>query len=217
MNQNATTGNPFGREALNAPNVITFSRLFLTFVLLAMIQWGGMWIACTTIFVVAVATDWLDGYLARKWNQITVLGRIMDPFVDKVIIGGTLIFLTAIPDSGVTPWITFIVIGREMFITGLRSVLEGHGVDFSAKWSGKLKMLVQSVTIPFSLISLSPEFMGSLGESSVTFITVRQTLLWATVAITLYSGAEYTWRGFQLLGQAPSPTTDLENANESHD
>jgi hypothetical protein len=82
-----------------------------------------------------------------------VLGRILDPFVDKIIIGGTLIFLTKLPERGVTPWITFIVIGREMFITGLRSVVVGHGVDFSAQWSGKIKMTLQSTAIRCSCMS----------------------------------------------------------------
>ncbi len=191
----------FGKNNLNLPNLITVLRLILTFVLLVMIDLGNMWIACTIIFIIAVTTDFIDGYLARLWNQVTVLGRIMDPFVDKMIIGGTLIFLTNLPDSGVCSWITFIVIGREMFITGLRSVLEGHGVDFSAKWSGKLKMLVQSITIPFCLISLAPEFLNSLGEQKENFLFAREALLIATAAITIYSGVEYTWRGFQLLKQ----------------
>src|SRR5690606_14687818 len=102
---------------------------------------------------------------ARKWNQITPLGRIMDPFVDKIIIGGTMIFLIAQPASGATAWMTFVVIAREMFITGLRSVLEGHGVDFSAKMSGKLKMVLQSAVIPLCLLSLSPTFVSWLGDS----------------------------------------------------
>ena len=190
---------PIDRGSLNLPNVITFVRLILSLVLLVLIDWGGLWITCTVIFVIGVTTDVIDGYLARKWNQITVLGRIMDPFVDKIIIGGTLIFLTPYPESGVFPWLTFTVIGREMFITGLRSVLEGHGVDFSAKWSGKLKMFIQSVTIPFCLMSLSSDFSDFLGDSEIGFLLVRDVLLWGTLIVTLYSGLEYTWRGYLLM------------------
>lgn len=193
-------------RSLNLPNVITFSRLILAFVVLALIDMTDWWITTTAIFVFAVSTDFLDGYFARKWNQVTVLGRIMDPFVDKVIVGGTLIFLIPHPDSGICPWFTFIVIGREMFVTGLRSVLEGYGIDFSAKWSGKLKMIVQSITIPFAILALSPNFLGWLGESKIGFLWLRDLFLYATVAITLYSGVEYTWRGLGLLNRQAQTT-----------
>ena len=209
---NEATPNPLGRESFNIPNLITFSRLILTFVLLALIDIGGMWITCTVIFVIAVITDVIDGYLARAWDQITVLGRITDPFVDKVIIGGTLIFLTNQPQSGIDPWITLIVIGREMFVTGLRSVLEGHGVDFSAQWTGKLKMLIQSITIPLCLISLSPEFINLLAENKVGFLSLRDWLVRGMVGITLYSGLEYTWRGLRLLSET-NVLDESDNAN----
>ncbi|WP_437230338.1 CDP-diacylglycerol--glycerol-3-phosphate 3-phosphatidyltransferase [Planctomicrobium sp. SH661] len=186
-------------RSMNIPNMITFARLVLTFVVLILIWLERYWIATTGIFIFAVATDFVDGYLARKWNQITPLGRIMDPFVDKMIIGGTMIFLVALPASGITAWMTFVVIAREMFITGLRSVLEGHGVDFSAKFSGKLKMLLQSIVIPFCILSLSPSFQSWLGSSLNTFLVVRTVLLWAMVIITLYSGAEYIVRGWWMM------------------
>ena len=102
----ASTNQP----SLNIPNAITFSRLILAFVVFALIDFTDAWLTCFAIFIVAVSTDFLDGYLARKWNQVTVLGRILDPFVDKIIVGGTLIFLTAHPDSGVCGWTTFVVI-----------------------------------------------------------------------------------------------------------
>lgn len=189
---------------LNIPNLITLSRLVLTFVVLILISFQRYWIATTIIFIIAVATDFLDGYLARKWNQITTLGRIMDPFVDKMIIGGTMIFLVALPESGVSAWMTFVVIAREMFITGLRSVLEGQGVDFSAKLSGKLKMMLQSIVIPMSLISLSPLFQETLGASWPTFRITRDVLLWTMVAVTVYSGAEYVIRGWRAIKPASS-------------
>ena len=92
------------------------------------------------MFVVAAGTDWLDGYWARKYGQVTNLGRILDPFVDKIIICGTFIFLAAVPDSGVQAWMAVVIVGRELLVTALRSYLEGEGADFSASMSGKLKM-----------------------------------------------------------------------------
>jgi len=186
-------------RTLNIPNLITLSRLVLTLVVLIFISLEKYWIATTGIFIFAVATDFLDGYLARKWNQVTALGRILDPFVDKMIIGGTMIFLVAQPLSGVTAWMTFVVIAREMFITGLRSVLEGQGVDFSARLSGKLKMLLQSIVIPLSLLSLSPAFQTWSDTGFSLFVVVRDVLLWTMVFITVYSGLEYVIRGWQAM------------------
>ncbi len=187
-------------SALNAPNVITSARLVLAFVVFGMIAHGDWWIITTVLFIIAVLTDVLDGYLARKNNQITVFGRIMDPFVDKVIICGAFLFLIPYPDSGVTTWMTLVLIVREMFVTSLRSFLEQRGKDFSAKFTGKLKMGLQSVSIPFALLSLS----DISWFSQPAFLIVRDVLLLATVAVTLYSGIEYTVRGIQILRQPPA-------------
>lgn len=181
----------------NLPNAITVARLALTLVLLVIIDQTNWWLIATGLFIVAALSDVLDGYLARAWNQITTFGRILDPFVDKLLIGGSLIFLTARPESGVTAWLTFAVIAREMFVTGLRSFIERGGRDFSAQWSGKLKMALQSVTVPVCLLSLSPELQQALGEGQGWWELCRSVLLWATLIITVYSGVEYTWRAFQ--------------------
>jgi CDP-diacylglycerol--glycerol-3-phosphate 3-phosphatidyltransferase len=149
---------PLDRRSLNAPNIITLSRFVLAIILFGLIDVGGWWITATLIFVVAAATDFIDGWLARRYGQITVLGRVLDPFVDKIIICGSFIFLQKWGESGVTAWMTFIIVAREMFITSLRTFLEQRGKDFSAKWSGKIKMILQCAAVPCCLLSLSPEF-----------------------------------------------------------
>lgn len=195
---------PIDRRSLNVPNILTLSRFVLALVLFALIDYDGWWRVSAVLFVVAASTDFLDGYYARKYGQVTVLGRVLDPFVDKIIIGGSFIFLLRHPHSGVTTWMAFIIIGREMFVTSLRAILERHGTDFSAKWSGKIKMGLQCVAVPLSLLSLSPEFRNDLSGflAPSSFDTFRDAFLWATVAFTIYSGVEYTFRGFQLLNQA---------------
>ncbi|MFO1092863.1 MAG: CDP-diacylglycerol--glycerol-3-phosphate 3-phosphatidyltransferase [Planctomycetaceae bacterium] len=190
-------------QALNAPNIITLSRLILSVVLFALIDMGGSWRTATAVFIVAASTDFLDGYIARKYGLVTVLGRVLDPFVDKIIICGAFVFLQKWPSSGVTAWITFIVLAREMFITSLRTFLEQRGQDFSAKWSGKIKMILQCVAVPACLLSLSPEFRAWLEPriSIETFFHFRDLCLYAAVAATIYSGAEYTWRAARLLAR----------------
>jgi CDP-diacylglycerol--glycerol-3-phosphate 3-phosphatidyltransferase len=108
---------------------------------------------------------------------------------------------------------TLIIVGREMFITNLRVFLERRGIDFSARWSGKIKMAVQCIAVPASLLSLSPEFRlwwdGMLTAGSL--VLTRDVVLWAAVLITAYSGVEYSIRGFRMLhrsSQQQMPTNE---------
>lgn len=183
------------RRSLNVPNFITLARLVLAIVLFAMISLGSSWIAAAIMFVVAAATDALDGYIARKYGLVTTLGRILDPFADKIIICGAFLFLVAKqPESGVNAWMALIVFGREMFVTSLRAFLEQHGRDFSAVWSGKVKMALQCAAVTGSLLSMDARF-----AEVAAFILARDIVLWATVVVTVYSGVEYTYRAFRML------------------
>jgi CDP-diacylglycerol--glycerol-3-phosphate 3-phosphatidyltransferase len=191
-----------GRESLNVPNAITLSRLLLAIILFALIDCGGYWLSAAALFVIAAATDWIDGYLARKYGQVTTLGRIMDPFVDKIIVGGTFLFLlekngtltaNGTLQSGVNAWMVIIVIGREMFISSLRGFLEQQGKDFSASWSGKAKMMLQCVAVTASLLSLCPDLHWDWLPMT------RDILLWSAVAVTVWSGWVYVIRAVRLL------------------
>src|SRR6266403_366095 len=104
-------------SALNLPNIITLSRLVLAVFLFWLIDIGGHWLAATVLFVIAAATDAIDGYIARRYGLVTKIGRIFDPFVDKVIVGGAFLFLAVVPGSRVNAWMVMAVIGREMFVT----------------------------------------------------------------------------------------------------
>lgn len=195
---------------LNLPNLITFSRLVLSLVLFWLIDRGDRWLTACVVFVIAAATDFIDGYIARRYGLVTVVGRILDPFVDKVIIGGAFVFLAVNRDSGVSAWMAITVIGREMFITSLRSFLESEGKDFSATWSGKLKMGLQCAAVAASLLYL--DLLGRSGAPSTSvapwgvFPTVdwktltegRDLLLWSAIGITIYSGVVYITRAIRL-------------------
>jgi len=186
---------PLAQNALNLPNIITVSRLLLAFVLFAMISFEASWIASAVVFLLAAATDALDGHIARRYGMVTALGRILDPFVDKIIICGAFIFLLEKqPGSGVNAWMVVAVVGREMFVTGLRSFLEQMGKDFSASLSGKIKMAMQCVAVTLSLLSLD-----SAWRDSGLFLMTRDVILWSTVAVTLYSGFIYVQRAIVLL------------------
>ncbi len=191
------------RRSLNLPNFITLLRFLLSLVLFWLMDLDGWWRTSAVVFIVAASTDFLDGYLARKYGQITTLGRIMDPFVDKLIICGAFLFLLGKPTSGISPWVAFIVMAREMFITSLRAFLEQHGRDFSAKFWGKLKMLLQCIAVPLCLLSLSPDVQrfcdAAIADGYVKFVVVRDVAVALMAAVTVYSGLEYSWRAFQVL------------------
>ena len=200
--QTQTQPNRLGRESLNLPNLITVSRFVLALILFGLIDVGGYWLASAGLFVFAASTDWLDGYLARKYGQVTVLGRILDPFVDKIIVVGTFLFLLgkngtaesgATLHSGVTAWMVIVVIGREMFVSSLRGFLEQQGKDFSASFSGKAKMMLQCVAVTASLLSLSDRLKWSWLPAT------RDVFLWSAVGVTVWSGVVYVRRAVMLL------------------
>ena len=194
-------------RTLNLPNIITCLRLVLAFILFGLISAGDRWLATAALFVFAASTDAVDGYLARRYHQITIFGRILDPFVDKVIVCGAFIFLLPLqgsPGSGVTAWMVIAIVGREMFVSSLRGILEQQGCDFSASFSGKVKMALQCVAVTICLLCLSPR--GSYGWA----VVVRDVVLWLTVGVTIWSGMVYAIRAAVLLRQ-PSPVLSAEN------
>jgi CDP-diacylglycerol--glycerol-3-phosphate 3-phosphatidyltransferase len=188
---------------LNVPNVLTAARFLLAVVVFVLIPLDRF-LAAMIIFVIAAGTDWIDGWWARKYQQVTKLGRIFDPFVDKIIICGTFTFLAAEPGSGIYPWMAVVVMGREMLVTAIRGYVEQHGGDFSAQWSGKLKMVFQCAAAVASLLALwhyqralvQPVLSGWLSWS-------LHISVWLAVISTVWSGAEYVVAAARILGRKP--------------
>lgn len=193
---------PTSSPWLNLPNSLTLLRIGLAvalFITLSFPEQCG-YVISTVLFVVAAASDWLDGFLARRLNLVTALGRILDPFADKLIICGTFVFLAATPKMletpwGLHPWIVVVVISRELLITGIRSFLEGQTVDFSAKFSGKLKMGFQCLTAILAMLYLGDSGQNSQLTDLLWLGLVVSTYL--TLLTTIYSGAAYVMIGWK--------------------
>ena len=194
---------------MNVPNQLTTLRLILSVVLFVFIQFE-FYLTSLILFVIAAGTDWLDGYWARKYGQVTTLGRILDPFADKMIICGTYIFLAANPNSGLVAWMVVIVVGREMLVTVLRSYMEGQGHDFSANMPGKLKMVFQCFTAGASLYVLFRiQRMGGGGDKTLEEILNAGSTVWLwwtlqisiglTIFMTLYSGVIYVFAAAKMM------------------
>ena len=168
----------------NIPNILAFIRLLLAPVLFFFlvnqdaeifhnIHHSWLNYLAAFIFVVASATDFFDGYIARTFHQITTLGKILDPLADKMLTLAAFLGLMMIGTA--SPWAIFLILTRELFITGLRVSAVAEGIDISASWMGKVKTVAQMIAIGFLL-------MGWIGGS---------LLLWIAVILTLYSGYEY--------------------------
>jgi CDP-diacylglycerol---glycerol-3-phosphate 3-phosphatidyltransferase len=183
--ENATgTVARMSRRFWNVPNTLTVSRLVLAVAVYALIDFQAYaW--ALGLFLIAAATDALDGYFARLLKQESPLGRQLDPLIDKVIVAGCYIYLTTIPNTGVRPWMVTAIVVRELLIQGVRSLLEGQGQPFGARTAGKFKTVVQCASIAAVLLVLW------LQTSSPFLTWVRDGLTWLAVALTIYSGLIY--------------------------
>lgn len=145
------------------------------------------------VFFLAVVTDWFDGYYARKRGQSTDLGRMADPFVDKVIICGGFIIMIPLAEEIVAPWMVIVIVMREFFVSSIRGYSESKGVPFASNIWGKTKMFCQSVTI-FILILYVAHF-SSIGWTGY----VVYSGMWITVIVTLFSAVFYLISGKKVL------------------
>lgn len=170
--------------AFNLPNKLTISRLLLAIVFFALLSYRCYTIALIA-YSIAWATDWLDGYLARKKGLMTDFGRIADPFVDKIIVCGGFILMIQHTDNNIPAWMVVVIVAREFLISSLRSYAESKGIEFGANMWGKAKMFIQSFTISFILL-----YCGHLTQFTVIKYVIA-FLMWTTVIITLISGIKY--------------------------
>jgi len=171
---------------LNLPNALALLRILLAPLLFWLIlnpqafTDNGFHITWTyyfasIIFVIASATDFFDGFIAREWNQKTKLGAIIDPLADKMITIAAFLGLMATGEA--SSWAIYIIIIRELFITGIRTVAVAEGLDIKASFAGKVKTVMQMIAIGFLLMH------WPFGTE----------LLWFAVILTVYSGLEYLW------------------------
>lgn len=168
---------------MNTPNKLTLLRVIMIPVFMAFYMYTDWGFVTTVIFVLAFLTDMLDGYLARKNNQVSNFGKIMDPLADKVLVAAAMVLLTA---SGVVnPWITILVLAREFAVSGIRIAAAAEGNVVAASWWGKIKTIEQFVAITVALL---------LGANVLTHI-----LMWLNLALTVLSGADYIMKNKKYL------------------
>ncbi len=194
------------RDWKNLPNLITLSRFGIAVLLFAMLTlelhgWGigdrhlALNIA-TVAFILCVATDAIDGYLARKWKMVTAFGRLADTFVDKIVICGTLIYLVKFAPELIKPWFVVIIVTREFLVSGLKTYFESQGQEVAPSIGGKLKMILQSMLIPAVMLVEANREAG-LGVIFDLLDGLTVFLFWGTLVATLWSALDYLLVGFR--------------------
>ena len=187
------------QDVFNVPNKISAARLLLSFVFFALLPLQFYW-AALVVFVVAAGTDWVDGWYARKYNMVTKLGRVLDPFCDKILICGAYILIAVEMDdlfpwyAKIAGWMAVVVVGRELLVTVLRSMIEGAGGDFSAKWAGKLKMVFQCVAVGACIVALALKHADADPVNASIPVWLNIVVIgsvWLSIYSTLQSGWGY--------------------------
>lgn len=179
---------------MNIPNALTLLRIFLVPILVALLLTrtdGGLFLGMG-VFGLAVLTDYLDGYLARRRNEVTRLGTLLDPIADKLLTAAA--FISLVEMNAVPAWMVVIIVGREFAVTGLRNVAAARGILIPASGLGKGKMVSQVVAIFLLLLA-----------TRIPALSLPALLaLWVVVLLALVSGADYV-RRFWREDRAPAP------------
>ncbi len=183
---------------MNLPTKLSVFRGLVTFVIMGLLFVPG-WVAKATAlvcFLLASLTDWLDGYLARRWNQTTPLGALLDPIADKVLVLG--MFLVFVQLRLIPAWMVLIIVLREFLITGVRLFAASRGVVLSATKEGKHKTVSQLVTIVIVLsVLVVQEWWGQGPLPAEARTGTRWVILgslWVTMILTVISGGSFFWR-----------------------
>jgi CDP-diacylglycerol--glycerol-3-phosphate 3-phosphatidyltransferase len=196
---------------VNLPNCITISRLVITAGVFVCLECADapdvhlsdiapfppffdatlVWVAFV-LFLIAAFTDFLDGWLARRWNLVTAFGRVADPFADKVLIAGSLVTLLQFPAATavLTTWYVVIVIAREFLVTAIRGVVEASGRPFPADRLGKWKMVTQCWTVG--------ALMTMVAGTGI-WVWAAQLGFWVSLVLTVVSGLNYVWKARDVL------------------
>jgi CDP-diacylglycerol--glycerol-3-phosphate 3-phosphatidyltransferase len=195
---------PPHEELLNVPNLLSCVRIPLAVVLFACIVYEE-WLAGLIVFLVAIATDWLDGWWARRYGPLTLVGRNLDPLADKVLVCGAFIYLIPVDRASIAPWMVTTIVCRELIVTGIRGMVEAAGKKFGADWFGKLKMGLQCAVLIGALLIRwldSPGLehgKGMAADAVAVLDPIQRGLLWVMLAATVGSGVQYIVKAARLL------------------
>ena len=181
------------RALMNLPNKLTLGRIFLVPFIIVVLVVGEKVPNYTAgaIFLAAVLTDWLDGRIARNTRQVTTLGKLLDPIADKLLISTALIALVQV---GRAPaWMVVLIVGRELAITGLRTIAASQSIIIHASDFGKYKMIAEVAAVTLLILDWPPEW-AFIGISSLGVLC-----LWGAMALSIASGIDYFLKFWKVI------------------
>ncbi len=186
---------------MSLPNLLTLSRIAAVPIVVALFYVPGneaRWLACV-VFSAACITDWLDGHVARRWQQQSDIGRFLDPIADKLLVAAALLMLTAsgrLPTGALLP--ALVILCREILVSGLREYLAGLRVRMPVSRLAKWKTFIQMLAIGFLIV-------GNAGPALIPVKAIGGVLLWAAAILTLITGYDYLRAGLPHMNRAPVP------------
>lgn len=182
-------------KPMNMPIYLTLFRILCIpiLVILLLSRFHGQELYALAVFVVAALTDIADGVLARRTQQTTALGELLDPIADKLLISSALICLVGL--GRVTPWIVVVIISREMAVSGFRAIASSRGINIPSSVFGKIKMWCEAITV--GLLILGKDILGK-------FNILAEIGLWIVLAVVIISAVEYFMRFGRLVLSGPS-------------
>jgi CDP-diacylglycerol--glycerol-3-phosphate 3-phosphatidyltransferase len=183
---------------MNLPNSITMSRIFCVPLLLWILSrsfplrdlHGGPELTAATLFILASVTDGLDGYLARRRGQITTMGMLLDPLADKLMITAAYIALVSYTPDIVPVWIAVLVIGREFLVSGLRSIATSEGFTIEASELGKLKTVVQIVSVAAAILA-HRWHQWQIGWLTISMYLIARLAVYWVAVVSIISAGDY--------------------------
>lgn len=184
----------------SVPNLLTLSRILVIPVVVATFYVPGdyaRWFCCA-LFAAAGFTDWLDGHVARRWEQQSELGRFLDPIADKLLVSATLFMLTAfgrLSTQALLP--ALVILCREILVSGLREYLAGLRVGMPVSRLAKWKTAIQMVAIGVLIV-------GDAGWRVLPVVAIGETLLWLAALLTLVTGYDYLRAGLSHIVRPPA-------------
>lgn len=179
-------------EIWNLPNSLTLFRIFLVpfLVVVLLTKFSGREFVGLAIFLVAAITDFFDGWLARRRNQTTRLGALLDPIADKLLMSAAFISLVEMDPVHVPAWMVVVIIGREFAVSGLRSIAAQQGVTIAASPLGKGKMISQVIAISLLILGYELDRVGAF--VGIAGLRLSGTIaLWGVMLFALASGVDY--------------------------
>lgn len=186
-------------QIINVPNVLSCFRILLVPILVVVLltKFEGKEFVGLGLFLLAALTDFLDGFIARRWGLVTPLGKLLDPAADKILTSAA--FISLVELGRVPAWIVVVIVAREFAISTLRSFAAAEQTVIAAAWSGKVKTIAQVIAIALLI------FYQQLGPLK----PLGHIALWAALVLSIYSGIEYAVRyGRVVIGRKSSDSTD---------